>query len=139
MMPRTLFRPSSIDATAYGIRVLFARGNCAILRSLGMNTLRPVRKLGSGETVYEGYDTAQICQNGHSITRYSESHPEYTKDHCSECGSKTVTTCSHCEEKIRGHLHGTMPSVYEEPVVKFCHKCGKPYPWTEKGIRQRES
>lgn len=81
----------------------------------------------------EGYDTAQICENGHLITRYAESD-EATEDHCSKCGVKTVTACGHCRQKIRGHLHGTFPSVHQEPVPKFCHKCGAPYPWTEKGI-----
>jgi hypothetical protein len=99
-----------------------------------MDTLRPVRKLGSGETVYEGYDTAQICENGHVITRRAESDPRYTEDHCSKCGAKTVMACASCSAKIRGHLHGTMPSMHEEPAPNFCHKCGKPYPWIEQKL-----
>jgi hypothetical protein len=95
------------------------------------NTLRKVRTLGTGEPVYEGYDTALICENGHQITPFAETHPEKREDHCSKCGVKTVTACANCGEKIRGHLHGTMPSVYEDPIAKFCYKCGKPYPWME--------
>src|SRR5258707_2994535 len=97
--------------------------------------LKAVRKLGSGETVYEGYDTALICENGHVITRYAESSPEHREDYCSKCGAKTITTCGHCGEKIRGHLHPSMPSVYEQPVVKFCHNCGRPYPWMENRLQ----
>lgn len=99
-----------------------------------MDTLKTVRRPGSSETFYEGYDTAQICENGHPITRHAESRPEFAEDHCSKCGAKTITACQHCEQKIRGHLHGTMPSAHEQPIAKFCHKCGRPYPWTEKGI-----
>jgi len=84
----------------------------------------------TGERVYEGYDTSQICENGHRITQFAETG-KHIEDHCSKCGAKTVTACVHCGQKIRGHLHGTMPSVYEDPIPKFCHKCGKPYPWME--------
>jgi hypothetical protein len=81
----------------------------------------------------EGYDTAQICENGHVITGSAESFPHHREDHCSKCGAKTVMTCGDCHEKIRGHLHGVL-SVQEIPAPKFCHKCGKPYPWTEKSM-----
>jgi hypothetical protein len=99
------------------------------------DTLRAVRRLGSGEIVYEGYDTAQICENGHVITRSAESDPKFTEDHCSKCGAKTITACGHCGQKIRGYLHGVMPRNYDKPAPKFCHKCGTPYHWTEKGIK----
>ena len=81
----------------------------------------------------EGYDTAQICENGHVITRGAESSPQYREDYCSKCGAKTTMTCGHCSEKIRGYLHGSM-SFHEEPAPAFCHKCGKPYLWTEKSV-----
>ena len=99
-----------------------------------MSTFRVSRNPRTGQTVYEGYDTAQICENGHLISRLAETG-KHTEDHCSKCGAKTITACGHCKEKIRGHLHGTMPSIEEEPIPKFCHTCGHPYPWTEKGIK----
>jgi len=88
----------------------------------------------TGERAYEGYDTARICENGHVITRYAESGGK-VEDYCSECGAKTITVCGHCEQKIRGHLHPSMPSIHEEPAPKFCHKCGKPYPWMENRLQ----
>jgi hypothetical protein len=95
------------------------------------NTLRKVRTIGPGEHVYEGYDTALICENGHQITCYAETSLGGKVDHCSKCGAKTVSACGNCGQKIRGHLHGTMPSVYEEPIANFCYNCGTPYPWMQ--------
>lgn len=85
-------------------------------------------------TEQEGYETAQICENGHIITRSADSFPHHQEDHCSKCGAKTVKACANCNERIRGHLRGVLPSVHETPPPSFCHKCGNPYPWTEKGI-----
>ena len=103
--------------------------------AVSVDTLRPTGRIVDGRNIYEGYDTALICGNGHVITVYAESHPEVREEYCSKCGAKTVTCCPHCESKIRGHLHPHMPSVYEKLAPKFCYQCGKAYPWTEKGIK----
>jgi len=99
------------------------------------NTLRVKSRSASGEVFYEGYDTASICENGHLITRNVETHPEHSETFCSKCGAKTVTACGHCGQKIRGHLHGTMPSMHDEPIAKFCYNCGGSYLWTEAALK----
>jgi hypothetical protein len=83
----------------------------------------------------EGFETAQICENGHIITTSSDSFPDHQQDHCSKCGARTIKACTQCNQSIRGHLRGSMPSVYEQPAPRYCHKCGQPYPWTERSIR----
>ena len=83
-----------------------------------------------------GYDTAQICLNGHVINTYAEIEPEHNKNYCSECGAETITNCLKCEVKIRGKLHSskyfTLPGF---EVPKFCWTCGSPYPWTESKLK----
>jgi hypothetical protein len=101
-----------------------------------MDDLKISRNRRTGDTIYEGYDTSQICENGHVITRTAESWGKgNVEDYCSKCGSKTVTACKHCDQKIRGFLHGSGPSGHEEPPPNFCHTCGKPYPWMENRLQ----
>lgn len=78
------------------------------------------------------YLTAVVCLNGHMVTDSLESAPAVASAHCSECGAKTATRCSHCNENIRGHyqVDGVF-TTRRAPVRKFCHACGKAYPWTE--------
>lgn len=57
-----------------------------------MDALRVSRNSRTGDTVYEGYDTSQICENGHAITQTAESWGKgYVRDYCPKCGSKTIT------------------------------------------------
>ncbi len=78
------------------------------------------------------FDIAQVCLNGHTINASMQGSPEFNQDCCSECGAKTTSKCESCNEPIRGECH------FEELIIgggtftlpKFCHKCGKPYPWT---------
>jgi len=65
------------------------------------------------------------------VTMWAESHPEKKQDHCIQCGAATVMACSHCEEPIRGYLHGSALHSGLCVPPSFCHKCGKPYPWME--------
>src|SRR5256885_2603610 len=81
-----------------------------------------------------GYDTAQICLNGHVINRSAEDMPQYRQNHCSKCGAETLMSCPACSEKIRGNLLGAMPSLHEEPAPAFCHNCGKAYPWIQQAL-----
>lgn len=79
------------------------------------------------------YDTRQVCINGHEITSMANSHPEYTKKRCPECGSETITTCPSCKSMIQGYHH--VPGVigfFDSELPAHCHECGEPYPWTLK-------
>lgn len=78
-----------------------------------------------------GYDGAQVCKQGHIVSMFAESHPEKKQDHCIHCGAATVMVCLHCEEPIRGYLHGSHSANIPEVPPSFCHKCGKPYPWMQ--------
>jgi len=80
------------------------------------------------------YTTAQICLNGHTITTSAGTHPEFDSKFCDECGAATIMECQQCRTKIRGYYHTPGLSIplglgYVPP--KFCHNCGKPYPWTD--------
>ena len=101
---------------------------------MSVDELRIKKRYSEGIVSYEGYDTAQICKNGHLITRSAESDETFREDFCRKCGAKTITACEQCGQKIRGRLHGAMPSAHPELVAKFCFKCGAPYPWTAKAI-----
>ncbi len=83
------------------------------------------------------YHTAQICLNGHSITRSIEISPERRQNHCDKCGAATIHQCPACESSIRG-AH-TTPGVVvfgsSHMVPRYCHNCGRAYPWTETKIR----
>ncbi len=83
------------------------------------------------------YDIAQICLNGHTITRNAQSSPEFRRKFCPKCGEPTITNCPSCNTPILGEYHvegvvflgGKTP-----PPPNFCHACGAPYPWTERRI-----
>lgn len=79
------------------------------------------------------HDVMQVCLNGHQITASYNESPQHRKDFCDKCGEKTINTCPNCETTIKGKY--TVPGVLSlltTPVPEHCHKCGKPYPWTEK-------
>jgi len=83
----------------------------------------------------EGYDTMQVCMNGHQITSYAATQPEVRQTYCSGCGAKTIDRCQNCSTPIRGYRH--MPGVFlvaSTPVPKHCINCGQPYPWQEAAI-----
>lgn len=82
------------------------------------------------------YDIAQICLNGHVITEMAGEHPEYRKEFCIECGEKTITACQNCGTNIKGYLN--VPGVigiFEYKKPKYCEKCRRPFPWTEKQLK----
>jgi hypothetical protein len=88
-----------------------------------------------GKPKYEPdtWDTAEICLNGHVITSRYEDMPHYRSDHCQECGEVTIHACAVCSAPIRGHLRGSFDVSASTPKL-FCHKCGKPFPWTERRL-----
>ncbi len=86
------------------------------------------------------FDTAQICLNGHIINRMVDDHPEANADHCKDCGQKTVTECQQCQARIRGYKHIPHLSYADtSPAPKFCHACGRPYPWTRSRIEAAQA
>lgn len=85
----------------------------------------------------DAYGVAQICLNGHVVNDNSNEYPEHNEQFCSECSQPTITACPSCNASIRGHYH--VPSVISARVMtkapKYCHACGKPYPWTEEKLK----
>lgn len=80
-----------------------------------------------------GYDTAQICMNGHVVTSSFHDMPEFNKKFCDKCGQATITECPSCQTEIQGHYRGSM-SVKKSRAPAFCSGCGTPYPWTAASI-----
>src|SRR5258708_39786238 len=81
------------------------------------------------------YDTAQICLNGHVISKFAASQPDHQAKHCPTCGQPTIMVCQSCNAPIRGayHMSGIIATFpYSSP--SYCYNCGKSFPWTEKGI-----
>ncbi len=78
--------------------------------------------------------TAQICLNGHVVSRELENYPGVEEDYFSKCGARTVTACQQCREPLRGECrYAGFGGVYDRP--DYCFKCGKPYPWTEAELK----
>lgn len=76
------------------------------------------------------FDTMQVCNNGHKITEYLVSYPNYGQPFCSTCGAKTIAECPACNRPIPGHHH--IPGILaldKKAVPKYCIGCGAPYPW----------
>jgi hypothetical protein len=79
------------------------------------------------------YDTAQVCLNGHVTNDYYHKSPVHNVTHCPKCGEQTIVLCPACKTEIRGsyEVPGVIAVGGESQGPGFCHKCGKPYPWTE--------
>ena len=81
----------------------------------------------------EGYDTAQICLNGHKITGSYHKSPQFHSKFCKTCGQPTIIKCQECNAEIKGSYSGVGVG-FSSQVQAFCHNCGKPYPWTKSKI-----
>lgn len=82
-----------------------------------------------------GHDMMQVCLNGHQITDFAESMPEFRKAFCSDCGAKTITACPECNMSIQGHYRSSgVLSAYAAPVPNNCHACGTAYPWRQQAL-----
>jgi hypothetical protein len=82
------------------------------------------------------YDTALVCENGHTINDAVKASPDRSDKFCATCGAAAVGKCGGCGTPIRGdyHVEGVgAPSSFRVPA--YCHECGKAYPWTEALIR----
>jgi hypothetical protein len=85
---------------------------------------------GIRQDMQKGYDTAQVCLNGHTTNDSTVRFSEFNKNFCKDCGAATITQCPHCNVAIRGRYHGAMAvAAYQAPA--FCQECGKPFPCTE--------
>jgi len=79
-----------------------------------------------------GYDTAQVCLNGHVITQFAQTRPEHQKKFCDKCGAETIVACPKCSKPLQGYHHaGRFHSLVKEEPPAFCHECGAAFPWTE--------
>lgn len=74
------------------------------------------------------YREAQVCLNGHTITRDLEN--EGGSKFCPKCGEKTVTNCVDCDAILRGSRLGGA-HFGNLPPDSYCYSCGEPYPWTK--------
>ncbi len=86
----------------------------------------------------DGYDVAQICQNGHLINRFAFQEPKHNQDYCIDCGAATVIKCERCGWFIRGGNVAALFSYlnYDDFLFPgFCRHCGTPYPWTQAKIQ----
>src|SRR3990172_9476072 len=82
----------------------------------------------------EGYDVAQICQNGHVANSTTRNMPEFNQKFCEKCGSATITNCPECNSPIRGsYWGGGLTGRYMTP--SFCINCGQPFPWTKSKLQ----
>jgi hypothetical protein len=84
----------------------------------------------------DGYDIAQICENGHHTNWQTQEDPLKSKKHCPSCGAATITSCQKCGREIRGcHYialaYGQRSEIFPNKAPAFCEACGYPYPWTE--------
>ena len=91
------------------------------------------------------YDTAKICLNGHVLTTAVKYLKIVDDEYCSTCGKQAISSCPHCEDPIRGFRHEEGIDYFDKHFIppatnsyyalpRFCHKCGRTYPWTETAV-----
>ncbi|MBE3098763.1 MAG: DUF2321 domain-containing protein [Planctomycetes bacterium] len=102
----------------------------------------------------EWYQSALVCGNGHVINDDVEGQPSRNRSFCEECGEPAIKACVHCAKAIRGArfyhtdrdmdlrasgfgLPGGRKCTYSGPP-KYCHACGKPFPWMVAAIAAAE-
>ncbi|MHB0913739.1 MAG: DUF2321 domain-containing protein [Armatimonadota bacterium] len=81
----------------------------------------------------EGFDTAQVCLNGHMINAWTIRRPKYSQKYCDICGALAITECPNCDTPIRGLAFSTtlLGAGHSQIPSNFCHECGKAYPWMQ--------
>lgn len=57
------------------------------------------------------FDRAQICKNGHLITKHYNSEAHTQSTYCKKCGAESINKCLHCEKEIEGCLHKEAETV----------------------------
>lgn len=88
-----------------------------------------------------GYDTQQVCLNGHQITARYHKSPELRKDFCDLCGKETIIACPQCDSEIKGayEVPGVVALGFSTSVPEYCHNCGEPYPWSKDEKEENQS
>lgn len=83
------------------------------------------------------YQIAQICINGHVVSSTLESVKDAQGKYCERCGMQTITSCQKCKKSIQGMIDSPYVAIVgvDFPAPPFCIFCGKPFPWTESGLR----
>ena len=81
------------------------------------------------------YDTAQICLDGHIISKTTKRNPESKEDYCHTCGKETITECLQCSTGIRGSYYINGSAAYSYSLPNHCYSCGEPFPWTTLHIK----
>ena len=76
------------------------------------------------------YCPAEICMNGHVISKFKTGVETY----CSNCGAKTISKCPSCGSAIRGAYDNTYDFGLDYKCPSYCYSCGNPYPWTKSQI-----
>jgi hypothetical protein len=95
------------------------------------------RGQGRQRSVEHGYDVAQVCLEGHMVNSSVQNYPQHNRDHCPQCGEKTITSCPNCNVPIQGHYYVPgVASMSTEAAPLHCHGCGHPFPWT---VRKKEA
>lgn len=82
-----------------------------------------------------GHDVMQVCMNGHQITAYARTKPQFRQAFCEKCGERTIDACESCSTPIRGKYHN--PNAFTSrpvPVPAYCLGCGNAYPWQEEAV-----
>ena len=84
----------------------------------------------------EWQDTMLVCKNGHVITDSLRASPSSARKHCDRCGAEAISTCQSCGASIPGmtHYQDVVALTGLPPAPKYCHNCGKPFPWTVTGV-----
>lgn len=81
------------------------------------------------------YTNAQICLNGHCITKDC-SYTNRLQIFCDKCGAETIDKCPTCQSSIHGNYNvpGVIRFSDDYTTPAFCHECGTPYPWTQSAL-----
>lgn len=118
-------------------------------------------------SIQKQYETAQICESGHLITKHYSLYPAEQKPFCPICSSPTICECPSCHAKIQGCLHRideefnlancffddefscpepesiTRSECLDENaeyiIPAYCHNCGKPFPWMQANLDEIET
>ncbi|HJE44451.1 DUF2321 domain-containing protein [Lactobacillus sp. PFC-70] len=80
-----------------------------------------------------------VCLNGHQKSKKVRWGLNVT-GYCEKCGAELISTCPKCGDPIPGDYDPSGNGVLvlspgsKIPVPRYCHHCGKPYPWTKSAI-----
>ena len=86
------------------------------------------------------YDVAQICRNGHVITKRARGYPQHQKKFCDRCGAEGIMLCPTCGTPIQGEydVPGVLSFTDTYRAPAYCPGCSKPYPWTAERLNAAE-